>query len=92
MLSRKPFIALLLLMVCATAGYTQTPTATPAVPIDPITGVLEAFKTHDVVAMGEGDHGNEQGHAFRLALIRDPRFAAAVNESWSNSATVSTRT
>jgi len=32
------------------------------------------------VALGEGPHGNEQGHAFRLALIRDPRFAARVND------------
>jgi hypothetical protein len=52
----------------------------PAVPIEPITGILEMFKTHDVVALSEGSHGNEQGHAFRLALIRDPRFAATVND------------
>jgi hypothetical protein len=32
------------------------------------------------VALGEGLHGNEQGHAFRLTLIRDPRFAAIVND------------
>jgi hypothetical protein len=32
------------------------------------------------VALGEGFHGNEQGHAFRLALIRDSRFAATVND------------
>ena len=49
-------------------------------PIEPITGILEMFKTHDVVALSEGNHGNEQGHAFRLALIRDPRFSAAVND------------
>lgn len=30
--------------------------------------------------VGEGPHGNEQGHAFRLALIRDRRFAASVND------------
>jgi hypothetical protein len=53
---------------------------TPAVPVEPITGILEMFKTHDVVALSEGSHGNEQGHAFRLALIRDPRFAATVND------------
>jgi hypothetical protein len=50
------------------------------VPIDPITGILEMFNTHDLVALSEGNHGNEQGHAFRLALIRDPRFAATVND------------
>jgi uncharacterized iron-regulated protein len=30
--------------------------------------------------LGEGTHGNEQGHTFRLALIRDPRFASTVND------------
>ena len=61
------------------AGAQPTP-GIPAVPIDPITGILEMFQTHDVVALSEGNHGNEQGHAFRLALIRDPRFSAAVND------------
>lgn len=71
------------LLGAATGGLAGAQPATPgipAVPIDPITGILEMFKTHDVVALGEGNHGNEQGHAFRLALIRDPRFAAAVND------------
>jgi len=31
--------------------------------------------------LGEGAHNNEQGHTFRLSLIRDPRFAATVNDS-----------
>jgi Haem-binding uptake, Tiki superfamily, ChaN len=51
----------------------------PAVPVEPIGAILDAFRAHPVVALGE-DHGNEQGHAFRLALIRDPRFAANVND------------
>jgi hypothetical protein len=51
-----------------------------AVPIDPITGVLDAFRSHPIVALDEGNHGNNEGHAFRLALIRDPRFAATVND------------
>jgi hypothetical protein len=51
-----------------------------AVPIDPISGILDAFRSHHIVALGEGAHGNEQGHAFRLALIRDPRFALTVND------------
>ena len=76
---------LLELMLCGaattvvTVAQSATP-VTPAVPIDPITGIVETFKTHDVVALSEGNHGNEQGHAFRLALIRDPRFAIAVND------------
>jgi len=55
-------------------------TAHPAVAEDPIDAVLEAFTSHDLVAIGEGNHNNEQGHAFRLALIRDARFAEKVND------------
>jgi hypothetical protein len=52
----------------------------PAVPLDPVTAVLDAFRTHAIVALGDGAHDNEQSHAFRLALIRDPRFAATVDD------------
>src|SRR5437773_57625 len=52
----------------------------PAIPVDPVAGILDAFRTHNVVALGEGSHGNEQAHRFRLSLIRDPRFAAVVND------------
>lgn len=72
-----------LLCAAATPGLADAQRAIPgipAVPIEPITGILEMFKTHDVVALAEGSHGNEQGHAFRLALIREPRFSAAVND------------
>jgi hypothetical protein len=33
-----------------------------------------------LVALSEGPHWNEQGHRFRLALIRDPRFAATFDD------------
>ena len=52
----------------------------PAVRLDPIDAVFDAFKDHSLVALSEGEHNNEQSHAFRLALIRDPRFAATVND------------
>jgi hypothetical protein len=52
----------------------------PATPLDPITTILDAFRTHEIVALGEGRHNNEPGFQFRLALIRDPRFAAIVND------------
>jgi len=52
----------------------------PATPLDPIAAIVDAFRTHDIVALGEGRHNNEQGYQFRLALIRDPRFAATVND------------
>ena len=78
-------VLLVVAFLCAdatgvSAGAQPAAPGSPAVPIDPITGILEMFKTHDVVALAEGNHGNEQGHEFRLALIRDPRFAAAVND------------
>jgi hypothetical protein len=72
-----------MLCAAATSGADARQSATPAtsaVPIDPVSGIVEIFTTHEVVALSEGNHGNEQGHAFRLALIRDPRFAAAVND------------
>ena len=45
-----------------------------------IASLLAAFESHPVVALGEGLHGNEQAHLFRLALIRDPRFPLVVND------------
>jgi hypothetical protein len=69
----------LVVMAFASSLLTQT-APKPAVPLEPISAILDAFKTHQIVALGEGTHGNEQGHAFRLALIRDPRFAATVND------------
>jgi hypothetical protein len=52
----------------------------PAVPIDPISAIVDAFQAYPIVALGEGAHGNLQGMAFRLALIRDPRFLARVDD------------
>ena len=49
-------------------------------PQDPITAIVDAFDSHNVVAFGEGMHRNDQSHALRLALIRDPRFTAVVND------------
>lgn len=54
--------------------------AVPAVPTEPIAALIDAFRTHSVVAFGEGAHGNDQSKAFRLALIRDPRFLDTVND------------
>jgi hypothetical protein len=69
--------ALLTLQAMAQPGPTALP---PANPVEPIQAILDAFKTHNVVALDEGSHGNEQGHAFRLALLRHPRFPDTVND------------
>ena len=60
-------------------GWQTPPPAPRNGPLEPITAILDAFRSHGIVAIGEA-HGNEQGHAFRLGLIRDPRFAALVND------------
>jgi hypothetical protein len=48
-----------------------------AMPVDAIDAIIDAFHSHQIVAMTDGasSHGDEQNHTFRLALIRDPRFA-----------------
>jgi hypothetical protein len=69
-------LALIAAIVAGFAGQNLK----PATPIDPVTALIDAFKSHAVVALGEGPHGNEQGYAFRLSLIRDTRFAAVVND------------
>lgn len=71
----KPLLALAVAAVAVNAAALK-----PAVPREPIGAILDLFRTYRVVALGEGRHTNEQGHAFRLALIRDPRFAAIVND------------
>jgi len=57
----------------------QNPAGKLAVPMDPLTAILEAAKTHDIIALGD-PHGNEQAHAVRLAILRDPRFAVVVHD------------
>jgi hypothetical protein len=64
----------------AITGFAQDGARRPAVRVDPISTIIDAFASYPIVALGEGAHGNEQGNAFRLALIRDPRFAALVND------------
>jgi len=74
---RRLLLVPVLLLVAALSPAAQQPA--PAVPVEPIGAILAAFQTHSVVALSDA-HGNEQNHAFRLALVRDPRFAAIVND------------
>jgi hypothetical protein len=76
-------LGLVLAAVLATAaitGFAQGGARRPTVCVDPISTIIDAFASYPVVALGEGAHGNVQGHAFRLALFRDPRFTAVVND------------
>jgi len=55
--------------------------AQPAVPVEPIAAIVDAFRSRAVVAIGNVEfRGNEQCHAFQMELIRDPRFAAVAND------------
>ena len=51
----------------------------PAVPVDPASAIVEAFRDHRIVAIGDA-HGDQQGEAFQLGLIRDPRITAVVSD------------
>src|SRR4029453_8801921 len=52
----------------------------PIEPGEPVPAILAAFESHDIVALDEGRHGNEQGHELRLKLIRHPIFARRVTD------------
>jgi hypothetical protein len=51
----------------------------PAVPVDPIAAILDAFRSHEIVALGDA-HGTAQAQVFLKSLVRDPRFPATVND------------
>ena len=69
------------LALLVSAGMLSQAVSLPnrAVPLEPIRAILEAFTTYEIVAIGE-PHGNEQAAAFRLALVRDARFANVVDD------------
>jgi hypothetical protein len=75
-------VAVLVLMIClapwpATARHDGKPS--PATPVEPIAGILEAFHAHAVVAICD-PHGNQQLHDFLLRLIRDSRLPGSVHD------------
>jgi len=71
-------VCALALLLQATLGTGQQ-TPRPAVPLDPVDAILDAFKTHQIVTLPGGHAGNEL-HALLLKVIRDPRFPALVND------------
>ena len=64
--------------VCASAQSTVSPR--PATPVEPVAAIIDALRSHDIVALDEGAHDNEQSHALRLALIRHPALIGTVND------------
>jgi Haem-binding uptake, Tiki superfamily, ChaN len=77
---RQVTAASLVLLLLSVAGPSASQDRVrDAVPVDPITAIIEALKTHQVVAFGEA-HGNAQIADVRLTLLRDPRFPDAVQD------------
>jgi hypothetical protein len=52
----------------------------PAIARPAADALFDAARSHPLVALSEGQHWNEPFHRFRLALLRDPRFAAAFDD------------
>ncbi len=75
----KNYIRLLFAVIAAAAAAFGQSAPRPAAPMEPVGAILDAFRTHALVALGD-EHGSEQGSAFRLNLIRDVRFASVVND------------
>ena len=82
--------AVLTLMVVCQAGAAPAVLQSPVLqspalqspvprPVDAVTTILDAFRTHPVVALDEA-HTDERSHAFRLMLIQDPRFPLVAND------------
>jgi hypothetical protein len=51
----------------------------PAVPEAPVPVMVDALRTHQVVAVTAG-HGEVRGYAFGQLLLHDPRMVAAIND------------
>jgi hypothetical protein len=71
-------MGLFVALACALAWLPEAARAAPeAVPA--VDGVLHAFRDHRLVAIGDNHVMAEEG-AFYIALVRDPRFAATVQD------------
>jgi hypothetical protein len=67
------------LLLCLAAGLwsTQAASQSEAIPVDATVGILEAFRSHRLVAIG---HHDDESQAFLRSLISDDRFASTVND------------
>ena len=66
-------------VLAAAIGAQALPPRSPAVPLEPVAAIVDAFRTHSVVAVTAG-HGEERGYAFMQLLIHDPRIISAIDD------------
>lgn len=59
-------------------GWGQEAVRPPAVPVEPVESILNAFASHDLVALTP--HGYEEEFDFLTSLLRTPSFQAAVDD------------
>jgi hypothetical protein len=76
---RNILLPVLLLAVAVPHAARGGQAPVPAVPIDPVEGIVAAFKTHQVVML-PGGHGNKRGYDLLLKILRDPRIQGTVND------------
>jgi hypothetical protein len=57
----------------------QAPARPRATPVDPVAAIVDALRSHQIVAFSDA-HGNREMYAFALAAIRDARVRAAIND------------
>jgi hypothetical protein len=69
-------VGAMLLSGCSTSAGSSS----PAVPVDPVEAIVKAFDDHQIVALGEGNHGNLPSHVLRLRLVRNPAFRSRVRD------------
>jgi hypothetical protein len=77
-LSLAAVVAAAFAFACTNREQTA-PAPDAATRLDPITAILDAFATHDLVALGDF-HQDPQLHDFRMKLIADPRFPVIVRD------------
>src|SRR3954452_11167429 len=72
---RPPMSVILAAFALVSAGQAVK----PAVRVDPIDGIVEAFRTHTVVML-PGGHGGRPGYDLLLAIVRDPRIQGTLTD------------
>ena len=71
--------ALAVIVAIGSFAAAQPQSSRSAMPLEPVSAIVEQFKSHTLVALGDNEAG-VQGSDFRIKLVRDPRFAAVVND------------
>ena len=73
------FILGAVLTIVGWARFGGAQPSRPAVPLESVVAIVDAFRTHSVVAVTAG-HGEARGYAFAQLLIHNPRFIVAIDD------------